>query len=78
LAAQIIVWVVEGYFAIGALVALAFVLFGITRVDEAAKGSSIAFRALVLPGCAALWPIVVYRWVRGPVRPALPREGNET
>jgi len=76
--AQIIVWGLEGYFAIGALVAIAFVTFGVGRVDEAARGSSIAFRALIVPGCAALWPLVLLRWTRGGAAPAHQRECKET
>ncbi len=55
---------VAAYLALGALVGLAFVTVGIGRVDEAARGSSIAFRALVLPGCVALWPVVIAKWAR--------------
>lgn len=62
---EIVLLVVGAYLALGALVGLAFVSVGIGRVDEAARGSSIAFRALVLPGCVALWPIVVAKWARG-------------
>lgn len=76
--AQVIVWTVEGYFAVGALVALAFVAFGVARVDEAAKGSSIAFRALIVPGCAALWPLVLLRWARGRPASTHPEESKRT
>lgn len=64
-AGEITIGVVAGYLAIGACVGLAFVTVGVGRVDEAAKGSSIGFRALILPGCAVLWPLVVARWIRG-------------
>lgn len=57
--------VAAAYVGIGLLVGLAFVSVGIGRVDEAARGSSIAFRALVLPGCVALWPVVLAKWARG-------------
>lgn len=61
---EITLLVVAGYLALGALVGLAFVTVGVGRVDEAGRGSSIAFRALILPGCIALWPIVLAKWAR--------------
>lgn len=64
-AAEIVLWVAGGHLLVGALFGLAFVSFGIGRLDEAARGSSLAFRAMVLPGCIVLWPLVAYRWLRG-------------
>lgn len=52
------------YAAIGAIFAAAFVTRGVTAVDRAASGSTWAFRALILPGVAALWPIMLARWIR--------------
>lgn len=45
----------------GLVVALAFLLFGIDRVDEAAHGA-YAVRPLLLPGLILLWPLVLWRW----------------
>jgi hypothetical protein len=50
------------YGGIGFAVALAFVLFGIDRVDAAARGA-YAVRPLLVPGLVILWPIVLIRWV---------------
>jgi hypothetical protein len=52
------------YAGLGFLFALAFVSFGITRVDPAAKGAGLGFRLLVIPGAAAFWPWLLYRWMR--------------
>jgi hypothetical protein len=49
------------YLAIGGVVGLAFLFLGIDRVDPAAHGS-YAFRPLLLPGLALLWPFVAARW----------------
>lgn len=49
------------YAAIGILVALAFVAFGITRVQPAPV--SLGARILLMPGAAALWPYVLRRWL---------------
>ena len=45
----------------GVIVAVAFLAFGIDRIDSAATGA-YAFRPLLLPGLIILWPLVVWRW----------------
>jgi hypothetical protein len=50
------------YAAVGAVTALAFVIFGVTRVQPAPV--SLGARILILPGAAALWPYVLLRWIR--------------
>jgi hypothetical protein len=50
------------YAAIGVATALAFVSFGVTRVQPASV--SLGARVLILPGAAALWPYVLLRWLR--------------
>lgn len=51
------------YGGIGGLIALVFVLVGIDRIDQAARGAYLV-RPLLLPGLTLLWPIVVVRWIR--------------
>ena len=53
-----------GYATVGLAVGLAFLLFGLSRRDPASVGA-YAFRPLLLPGLALLWPLVLWRWVRG-------------
>lgn len=62
------------YFAVGFLFAIPFVLAGAPRIDPGAKGASIAFRLLILPGSIALWPWLLARWVSGRREP--PSERN--
>ena len=50
------------YAAVGAVTALAFVSFGVTRVQPAPV--SLGARILILPGAAALWPYVLTRWLK--------------
>ena len=64
-------WVAEwfvrmlaAYGAIGILFAVAFVTRGICRVDPVAKGAPPGFRLIVLPGAAALWPLLAVRWAK--------------
>jgi hypothetical protein len=49
------------YGGAGFVVALAFVLYGIDRIDPAAKGA-YAVRPLLMPGLVVLWPLVLARW----------------
>jgi hypothetical protein len=50
------------YVAVGVVTALAFVAFGVTQVQPAPV--TLGARILLLPGAAALWPIVLARWLR--------------
>jgi hypothetical protein len=52
------------YAVIGCTFAIAFVTAGIHRVDPQAKGAGVGFRVIVLPGAAALWPWLLYRWLQ--------------
>ena len=58
-----IFWVASAYVWCGVAVAVAFLLFGLDRMDPAAKGA-FGFRPLLVPGLTLLWPIVVVRWLR--------------
>ena len=35
----------------------------IDRIDTNAKGSSVFFRILLLPGVSIFWPYLTYRWI---------------
>jgi hypothetical protein len=50
------------YGSAGLAVALAFLLWGIDRVDEAAHRAWLV-RPLLAPGLILLWPIVAARWI---------------
>ncbi len=60
-AAQLLLQLAGLYAAAGFGVGLAFLLFGLDRVDPAARGA-YAFRPLMLPGLMLLWPLVLWRW----------------
>jgi hypothetical protein len=55
------------YADVGALFAVLFVSFGVQRLDAASSGAGIAFRLLIWPGVAALWPMFLLRWMRNAV-----------
>jgi len=64
IAAKAIVYGLEVYAGLGFLFALVFVWVGLQSLDSEAQGSGIGFRLLVLPGVAALWPVLLYRWIQ--------------
>lgn len=59
--AQMIVLAAQGYAAIGLAIAVLFLVFGIDRVDPAARGT-YTFRPLLVPGLVLLWPLVLICW----------------
>jgi hypothetical protein len=63
-AAEWFVMLLTAYAATGIGFAILFVAAGIDRVDAAAKGSGAGFRLIIFPGVAALWPILLIRWIR--------------
>jgi hypothetical protein len=64
LAAEIVVDLLAFYAVAGALFAAAFVSLGIGRVDPVAQHAPLGFRLIVFPGAAALWPLLLIRWIR--------------
>ena len=63
--AELIVLLLGAYFAVGALVAILFLAFGIKRIDASARGASLFFRPMIFLGCAVLWPFVILRFLSG-------------
>lgn len=60
--AEFIYFGIKTWAIVGALVAIAFLLFGIDRVDEDADGAYV-FRPLLVPGILLIWPLVLWRWL---------------
>ena len=52
------------YVAAGLVTAVAFVIFGVTRVLPQPMPVTVGARILLVPGAAALWPYVLLRWLR--------------
>ena len=48
----------------GAVFAAVFITAGIDRVDPVAQHAPVSFRLIVIPGVAALWPLLLVRWIR--------------
>jgi membrane protein implicated in regulation of membrane protease activity len=58
----------------GLVFAIAFVTTGVKRIDSQAIGSGVGFRVLIFPGAAALWPLLLRRWISRTGEP--PEERN--
>lgn len=67
--AETLVLLAALYAGAGLLFAMAFVWGGVARIDPAARGSSVMFRLLMVPGSAALWPILMLKWTQVKGRP---------
>ena len=63
IAVEVLVYAFLGYLALGFVFAAMFVATGIGRVDLVAKEAGWGFRLIVLPGVAALWPLMLKRWI---------------
>lgn len=50
------------YLYAGGAVAVVFLLFGLSQLDENAQGAWV-FRPLLIPGVLLIWPLVIWRWI---------------
>ncbi|MEO0994772.1 MAG: hypothetical protein AAFU49_13055 [Pseudomonadota bacterium] len=57
-----VLWLASAWMWCGLAVAVVFLLWGIDRVEPNARGA-YAFRPLMVPGIALLWPLVLGRWL---------------
>ena len=51
------------YLSAGLVFAIVFVFNGVTKVDEAAHGSGIGFRLIIIPGTVVFWPLLLRKWM---------------
>lgn len=65
LVAEGILLLFAAYAVLGLLFAGPFIIRGVTRLDPAARGTSLAFRLAILPGTVALWPVLARKWAGG-------------
>lgn len=56
------VWLgLAGWLGFGLVIGLGVILFGLKRLTPAAADMKLRVRLLILPGLAALWPVVLLR-----------------
>lgn len=60
--AEAIVGGLAGYLVLGLAFALAFLTRGVAAIDPAARGMPRLARLLIVPGAAALWPLLLWKW----------------
>lgn len=60
--AEAIVGGLAVYLVFGLAFALAFVARGLAEIDPAARGMPRLARLLIVPGAAALWPLLLWKW----------------
>jgi hypothetical protein len=72
MAAQALLDILAAYGAVGVAFAIAFVTAGIARLDPVAQEAPLGFRLMVLSGSAALWPLLLARWIRAVSRGGRP------
>jgi len=71
---EVLVFASTLYGIIGVLFTIVFLIFGIEDSDPCAKGTSISFKLLLVPGVIIFWPLFAIRWIIGVNRP--PQERN--
>lgn len=74
--AQWVVNLVMMYAGVGFLFAGVFIFFGVGKIDPAAKDSTAGFRFLILFGAAALWPLLLKRWLNGASCPPIEKNNH--
>ena len=61
MATDIIIGALAIYAGLGIVFGLVFVTTYIHRIDPAAANTGLTFRLMMLPGAAALWPLLLPR-----------------
>ena len=74
LLADVAVILLTAYACIGSIFAMAFLTRGLPQIDREAQHATLGFRLIIMPGVAALWPILLSRWLAGKQDP--PIESN--
>jgi hypothetical protein len=60
---EIIFIILATYFFCGFIFAIIFIIKGITKIDENARGSTIGFRIIIIPGAIVFWPLLFKKWL---------------
>jgi hypothetical protein len=51
------------YLVAGFVFAIFFVVKGVEKIDEGARGASIGFRIIIIPGTMVFWPLLLKKWI---------------
>lgn len=55
--------IVAIYLLLGFVFAILFVITGVEKIDEGAKGAGLGFRLIIVPGSAVFWPLLLKKWI---------------
>ncbi len=66
------------YLALGLAFAIGFSARGAAKIDPGAREATRGFRLLIVPGAAALWPLLLHRWLRGEPEPPTERNAHRS
>ena len=60
----LVLMIIVVYLIAGFLFAIPFLWKGVGQIDEAAKGSGLGFRIIILPGAIVFWPLLLKKWMK--------------
>ena len=63
---EIIFAIISIYLVCGFVFSIIFSTTGINKVDEVAKGSTIGFRIIIIPGVIIFWVFLLRKWMHVP------------
>ena len=52
------------YLCCGIVFSIAFLVKGISRIDETTYNSTWGFKIIIIPGAIALWPLLLQKWIK--------------
>jgi CBS domain containing-hemolysin-like protein len=61
---SILLLVIALYLLTGFIFAIFFVVTGVSKTDEGAKGAGLGFRVIIVPGTMLFWPLLWGKWKR--------------
>jgi hypothetical protein len=64
---NITLMMVAVYLLCGIIFSIAFLLKGISVIDDGTIGASTGFRVIILPGVITLWPLLLRKWIKAAV-----------
>ncbi len=53
--------IIYGYLLLGLGFAVFFLAYKLSKIDANARGTSLGFRLLILPGVILLWPLLIFK-----------------
>jgi hypothetical protein len=58
-----VLFLVGFYLLLGLVFSVYFLVKVVPTIDEAAQGTSLSFKLIILPGCIVFWPILLRKYL---------------